>query len=527
MDGTLHVPPNGQTATKKNRLEERIWKMSSLKNGLVALCIFMVISGVGYAQSFNNVPVDVGSGDQSETSIALDPDKPDTLMATWNDYSNGQYPQPGYAFSIDGGKSWINAGILKSGLNPSNGDYFGGFDPSCAIANSGREYYAFVNQYNNLSLTAGGVDIEYTTDNGADWSGPYPVSSNRTDEDKPYLAIDNSSDSTQGRVYVAWADISAPSNAPTVYSIYVAYPTNLSDLGGTWITKEIGSTDSLEEGPVPAVGPNGTVYVAYLKNSSQSAGVATGQLYVAMSTNSGNNFTVEPVGPAFDSYFNESTIGHLRVSSFPTVAVDPKNSEVYMAWTEDVGGSMDVYFMHTTASREITNWTTPQIATQSTTGNQFFPWLTFNSAGPAGQISLVYYQENSNNDVDVYSAQSYDGQSFVGQDGTGEDVKVTSVSSNPSVGATGYPSDYIGVTSDNSCEVHALWTDFRSGSNQDIYCANFNQRPTVALTPNYIDAGSGAFFLINGSQGSSIQVDVGTSITIQAVPPSGNWAFAG
>ena len=42
--------------------------MSSLKNGLAALCIFMVISAVRYAQSFNNVAVDVGSGDQSETS---------------------------------------------------------------------------------------------------------------------------------------------------------------------------------------------------------------------------------------------------------------------------------------------------------------------------------------------------------------------------------------------------------------------------------------------------------------------------
>ncbi len=45
--------------------------MSSLKNGLLALCIFMVIPAEGYAQSFNNVPVDVGSGDQSETSIAI------------------------------------------------------------------------------------------------------------------------------------------------------------------------------------------------------------------------------------------------------------------------------------------------------------------------------------------------------------------------------------------------------------------------------------------------------------------------
>ncbi len=46
-------------------------KMRHLKNRLMALCILMVISTAGYAQSFSNVQVDVGSGDQSETSIAV------------------------------------------------------------------------------------------------------------------------------------------------------------------------------------------------------------------------------------------------------------------------------------------------------------------------------------------------------------------------------------------------------------------------------------------------------------------------
>jgi Secretion system C-terminal sorting domain len=85
------------------------------------------------------------------------------------------------------------------------------------------------------------------------------------------------------------------------------------------------------------------------------------------------------------------------------------------------------------------------------------------------------------------------------------------------------------VTSSGSGEAHALWTDFRSNTNQDIYCANYNQQPTVTLTgPTYIDAGgSGAYYLINGSQSSSIQVDLGSSIALQAVPQNSTWAFAG
>ncbi|MCL5266479.1 MAG: hypothetical protein M1469_00050 [Bacteroidetes bacterium] len=181
---------------------------------------------------------------------------------------------------------------------------------------------------------------------------------------------------------------------------------------------------------------------------------------------------------------------------------------------------MNVYFVHSTAPDEITSWTSAEIATQTTTGNQFFPWLTVNSTGV---ISLVYYQGNSSS-ADVYSAQSFNG----GQSFSGQDVKLTSVSSNPSVGSN-FPSDYIGVTSDGSGEVHALWTDFRSGTNSDIYSANFNQKPTISLTtPNYYESGgSGAYYLINGSQTNQMQVDLGSSASVQAVAQNSNWAFAG
>jgi hypothetical protein len=496
--------------------------MESLRNGLVLLWALAMLSTVSYAQSFNNVPVDVGSGDQSETSIALDPNKSDTLMATWNDFSNGSFSQPGYAFSTDGGKSWINQGILQSGLSPSNGSYEGGFDPSCAIDASGREYYTFVNKqiansnFFGPGYSVGEVDIEYTDDNGLSWSGPFPVNFDAT-EDKPYMAVDNSSDSTAGRTYVAWTHLLSNKSGS---EIYFAFPINQNDLSGGWVSKIIsGNNGELITGAVPAVGPHGTVYVAYDSNANNSG---TSYIDVAMSTDGGNNFSDKSVRTFTGRY--QQPIGNLRVSSFPTIAVDPQNSEVYVAWTEEDNGTMDTYFTHTTGAREITSWSTPQIATQTTTSNQFFPWLTINSAG---HISLVYYQENASNDVDVYSAQSYDGQSFVGQDGTGEDVKLTSVSSNPTVGSL--TSDYIGVTSDGNGKVHALWTDFRSGSNEDIYCANYNQQPTVTLTgPTYIDAGgSGAYYLVNGSQSSQITVDLGTSITLQSVPQNSSWAFAG
>ncbi len=80
-----------------------------------------------------------------------------------------------------------------------------------------------------------------------------------------------------------------------------------------------------------------------------------------------------------------------------------------------------------------------------------------------------------------------------------------------------------------SVDLHALWTQFTSTTSQEIECANYSQKPEVITTgPNYIDAGgSGAYYLINGSQTNQLAWDLGTPVPIQVVPQSSNWPFAG
>ena len=331
------------------------------------------------------------------------------------------------------------------------------------------------------------------------------------------MAVDNSGDSADGRIYVTWTDFSGNGSR-----IRLAYS---SDQGQQWATTAdfngfANNSGNIVQCAMPAVGPDGTVYVAWYSGSQNNpSGVGgLGNIEVSMSTNSGHTFDSQYSLPSFPSVYRYP-IGSLEASSYPTIAVDPNTGYVYLAWIEDNNGIFEIYFSHTDSPRNYTSWTTPILVTQPTSGSDFMPWLTVNSKGV---ISLIYYQGNSNS-VDVFSAQSFNG----GQSFSTQVVKVTSASGNPS--ATDTSSDYIGVTSDGSGEVHALWTDFRSGTDAHIYSANFNQQPTVTLTnPTYIDAGgSGAYYLINGSQSNSIQVDLGTSITLQPVPQNSDWAFAG
>jgi len=170
--------------------------MISIRNYLVAFYAVVVVATSVYAQTFNNVVVDANSGDQSETSIAIEPNHPNHLMATWNDFSIGSYSKPGWAFSTDGGNNWY----AKGTITPSASDLYG-FDPSCTIGTNGNEYYAYI--ASSGSGNYGPVDVSISTNDGQSWS-THQASQYPSDHDKPYIAIDNTSSSYKGNIYVAY-----------------------------------------------------------------------------------------------------------------------------------------------------------------------------------------------------------------------------------------------------------------------------------------------------------------------------------
>ncbi len=186
--------------------------MNQAKQIMMALIISVLFPILVYPQP-TNVPV-TSSGTQSETAIIVDPNNPNHLMATWTDFIN--YTQyHGYSFSSNGGQSWSTPDSIP-GEN--------GYDPSCAIDLSGREYYTYKDGNNRIR-------ISYSTNDGANWTTD-TVSSQLHDQDKPYMAVDNTGH--YNRVYVAWADL--PPNANYYAAIDFAYST---DQGVTWNQQQI------------------------------------------------------------------------------------------------------------------------------------------------------------------------------------------------------------------------------------------------------------------------------------------------
>ena len=451
--------------------------MKNFKNyiGLI-LCAFVLVFPITYAQQYlpTNISVDNNSGDQSETAVTVDINNSNHLMTTWNDFSNGTFTKPGFGFSTDGGKSWATGTI-----SPSIGY---GFDPSCAIDRNGNEYYTYGATSSPGSL--GPIYLSVSTDNGANWA-THQVSTSTSQQDKPYMTVDNTGGTYDGRLYAAWTDFSSGT------AIRFAYSTNQ---GSSWTQTQQALTsyanspgngairmpESINQGnqvlsgsfvqdAVPAVGPDGTIYVAYLYASGGTG--SSGTIYVEKSTNGGQSFNTPVVAASITVVFSNNgsdEIGSMRVSSYPTIAVDPSSGNIYVAYTQYDNGDYNIYF--TSSTNKNTTWSTPIIATQTSSGYQFFPWLTVNSSGV---VSLTYYQGTSTS-ADVYEAESYnDGQTFYGAD-----IKVTSSSGNPSQST--WTSDYLGSTSISNRNVFPFWTDFRSGSNADVYTGLYNSVTRLA-----------------------------------------------
>ncbi len=462
--------------------------MNTLKHIFAPMVAIALLSIGAYSQQYQptNIPVDTYSGDQSETAISVDPNNSNHLMATWNDFNNGTYSKPGFAFSTDGGNSW-SVGVIDS----SSTALHYGVDPSCAFDRYGNAYYTYIATTSGVSPTI--IYISKTTNNGPPWTASQ-VSTGLTNEDKPYMAVDNTGGSYDGRLYVAWTDFTSGSairfaystnqgstwSAPNTFQSYSNIPGAAAHYSSLRVTESPGSVSGTTvQFATPAVGPDGTVYVTFLSTTGGTG--SSGTIKIVKSTDGGSTFTQPSAVANTTVVFGWNLVGALRVSTIPTVAVDPSSGNVYVAYTQYDNGDYNIYSTRSTDKGG--SWSSPATATQTTSGLQFMPWLTVNSSGV---LSLDYYQGTSTS-ADVYEAESYNnGQSFYGSD-----IKVTSSSGNPSIGS--WTSDYIGATSIPNRTVWPIWMDFRSGSDVNIYDGIYNSGLRLAYDNKSFSSQSTAF----------------------------------
>ena len=379
---------------------------------------------------------DTAGAPQNETSIAVDPNNANRLVASANDYvarawvcSVGSTPcsalADGYSgtyYSNDGGATWCctssdpaHLGTLIPGIEHlTGGQYDAGGDPAVAFDSQGHVYYAGLG-FNRTSAPNTVAVNKGSFDGGGHLSWGPPTFINQTTSptilnDKEWLAVDaHVSSPFRDRIYVTWTRyLFNPSTGAYIQSP-IAFASS-SDGGATFTTPKLVSGNVLyDQGSRPVVGPDGTLYV-FWEGSTRLASLNS--TYMAKSTDGGATWS-KPV--AISQITNSSPLIDtlFRVNSFPAAAAAP-NGDLYATWTTmtksgNLGGDASCapwlssnlagcvsIAVYSTSTDHGATWTAPaRVFAAATRAPIGYPVTqpdgsTFNAPSPAGAVEDIF-----------------------------------------------------------------------------------------------------------------------------------------
>ncbi|MGZ4337144.1 MAG: sialidase family protein [Gaiellaceae bacterium] len=308
---------------------------------------------------------DTAGAPQNETSIAVDPNNPNRVVGSANDYVARTWScsisgtpcsalGDGYSgtyYSNNAGATWCcsssdpaHLGTLIPGVTHlTGGPYDAGGDPSVAFDSQGNVYYAGLG-FNRTSApnTVAVNKGTFSAGGSLSWSAPTFInatSSPSTLNDKEWIAVDaNASSPFRDRVYVTWTRFvfSAGTGSYVQSPIMFASSSN----GGQTFTdpKLISGNVLYGQGSHPVVGPDGTLYVFWDASTRHQALDST---WMVKSTDGGATWskpaavsTVADILPLAKTAF--------RVNSFPAAAAAP-NGDLYVTWTGEVPNDGSTY----------------------------------------------------------------------------------------------------------------------------------------------------------------------------------------
>ena len=361
----------------------------------------------------------------------------------------------GYAFSSDGGKTFTEVHL---GL-PLQGSVIPGGDPDVVADASGNFFYSTIAE--NFGTGQSYVLVDKSTDGGQTFASNTTITTAVGDFlDKSLMAIDtNASSPFLGRFYVTGTLF------PTVGKsfIFVCAPV----VGCTNLIHEVA------QGSVPAVAPNGDVYVAWEQFTSGASDIDA--IFFSKSTDGGATWSapskITDVTPILnvdvsdDVCHRQALLGGIRVNDFPALAIDTGakskfKGTIYVVWNDQRSG--DPQIMGVRSGDGGATWQGPDTINKGGVHtDQFFPWV---SVLPTGKVGVIWYDRSrdaNNWYIDLAYATSGNGgkswsQSFITKRPFPVVVNVDSIT------ATCYMGDYNQINN-NGKNFLLAWGDNSNG----------------------------------------------------------------
>jgi len=330
-----------------------------------------------------------------EPSISMNPKNMDLLFAGANINS--------YYYSVDGGYNWTR-GTLSS---PENGVWG---DPCIIVDTAGAFYFLHLANPDNGNWIDRIVSQKYDIQNN-EWTYDSYMGLNGTKaQDKEWAVVDSATNT----IYVTWTQFDQyGTDDPDMYSNIMF--SKSTDAGASWteakqineVSGDCVDSDNTTEGAVPAVGPEGQVYVAW----AGPAGIVFDR-----SLDGGDTWLEEDIFVSDQpGGWDYDVPGIMRCNGLPITCCDicstsPNRGTIYVNWTDQRNGdnNPDVWMAKSTDGGD--TWSDPiRVNDDDTERAQFFSWMTIDQAN--GDIYVVFYdrRDYNNSNTDVFVARSTDG----------------------------------------------------------------------------------------------------------------------
>jgi len=349
-----------------------------------------------------------------------------------------------YYFSFDGGLNWNR--------NPMNSNLGVWGDP-CLVIDTLGYYYFFHLSYPSAATWLDQIVCQRSVNNGLSWSSGSGIGKNSPKEqDKEWACINT----RNNEIYVSWTQFdSYGTNNPAKKSNIMF--SKSADQGITWSTalqiNEIPGncvdSDSTVEGAVPAVGPNGEIYVSW----AGPEGLVFDRSLDGGLTWLGSDIFVCDIPGGWDY----GVPGIYRANGLPVTCCDvsngPNRGTIYINWTDErsttpLGQDLDVWLVKSTDGGN--TWSSPIRVNNDAPGKQqFFTWMSVDQV--TGYVWFVFYDRRNYPDTrtDVFMAVSKDGGN------TFENFKVSESPFIPNENI--FFGDYTGISAHNNI-VRPIWT---------------------------------------------------------------------
>lgn len=456
---------------------------------------------------------------QNEPSIAVNPTNPENVVVASHDYDT--FCLVAYN-SIDGGGVWNGPFSTK----PLHRDDFCS-DPVLAFDRPGRAFASYLSIGTRIVAagrlialaTVSSVVISRSDDGGSTWGEP--VIAARGDAvstidsitlifpDKPWITIGPSkADTNKDSIYITYTEFALRFPIMEQFPFFGAPLEDVtiklvrSTDGGLTFSAPISVSPTysylptedrpIVQGSMPAVGPDGTVYVSYYDSIEDGPWKGLYAPSVVSSTDGGRFFSKPSViefVPELD-FTLRPTIFRAWSSMFPIIGTGPEGN-VYVVFAVNPAGPDDSDVMFSSSTDRGKTWSKPKrVNDDSTTRDQFFPFI---AVSKNGTIHIIWGDMRDDPDdirYHIYYTRSGDqGRTFI------PNSRVTDFPSNPSFGISIFVGDYFFMAVSDR-DVHIAWTDSRLGvrglSNQDIGVARqeFIKSPAIFISPPTGPAGS-------------------------------------